>query len=120
MLPRRCPYCNQLLPDIRLGVRLTPLKARIFDLIQRGGRDGIDRVDLFDIVFGGTGQCRETLKAHIFQINEAIEDSGYKIVGRSVARLERCAILCEGCGVNYADPPSKLCPGCQAYQEHTA
>jgi hypothetical protein len=26
--------------------------------------------------------------------------------------------ICEGCGVNRADPPSKLCPGCQAYQEH--
>ena len=27
---------------------------------------------------------------------------------------------CEGCDVNYADPPSKLCPGCQAYREHQA
>lgn len=27
-------------------------------------------------------------------------------------------LLCEGCGCNRADPPSKLCPGCQAYQEH--
>jgi hypothetical protein len=27
---------------------------------------------------------------------------------------------CEGCGQNYADPPSKLCPGCQAYREHQA
>ena len=26
--------------------------------------------------------------------------------------------LCEECYVNYADPPSKLCPGCQAYKEH--
>lgn len=25
---------------------------------------------------------------------------------------------CEGCGINYADPPSKLCPGCQAYRDH--
>jgi Protein of unknown function (DUF968) len=25
---------------------------------------------------------------------------------------------CEGCDSNYADPPSKLCPGCQAYKEH--
>ena len=82
-----CPYCNQPLPEIRLGVRLTPLKARIFDLIQRGGRDGIDRGDLFDIVFGGTGQCRATLKAHIHQINELIEDTGYQIIGHTVARL---------------------------------
>lgn len=26
--------------------------------------------------------------------------------------------VCEGCGVNRADPPSALCPGCQAYREH--
>lgn len=28
--------------------------------------------------------------------------------------LESCA----SCDVNLADPPSKLCPGCQAYREH--
>lgn len=77
------------IPEMRLGVRLTPLKARIFDLVQRAGRDGIDRGDLFSLVFGGTGQCRETLKAHIFQINDLIEDTGYRIVGHSVARLEK-------------------------------
>lgn len=27
-------------------------------------------------------------------------------------------LRCESCDQNYADPPSKLCPGCQAYQEH--
>lgn len=26
--------------------------------------------------------------------------------------------MCESCQQNYADPPSKLCPGCQAYKEH--
>lgn len=25
---------------------------------------------------------------------------------------------CEGCDQNFADPPSKLCPGCQAYRDH--
>lgn len=25
---------------------------------------------------------------------------------------------CEGCDTNMADPPSKLCPGCQAYRDH--
>lgn len=27
--------------------------------------------------------------------------------------------ICEGCGVNRADPPSRLCVGCQAYRDHT-
>jgi len=26
--------------------------------------------------------------------------------------------ICSVCGVNRADPPSRLCPGCQAYAEH--
>jgi hypothetical protein len=28
-------------------------------------------------------------------------------------------MLCEDCGKNYADPPSRMCPGCEAYQAHT-
>lgn len=27
-------------------------------------------------------------------------------------------IKCEGCDTGIADPPSRLCPGCQAYVEH--
>ena len=26
---------------------------------------------------------------------------------------------CDDCGKNWADRPSKLCPGCEAYREHT-
>ena len=26
---------------------------------------------------------------------------------------------CAECAVNYADPPSPLCPGCEAYRDHT-
>lgn len=28
-------------------------------------------------------------------------------------------LLCEDCGKCWADYPSKLCPGCEAYREHT-
>lgn len=63
---------------MRLGVRLTALKARIFDLIMRGGEDGISGADLLDIV-GLQGTC---LKSHIWQINELIEDQGYRIKGK--------------------------------------
>jgi len=27
--------------------------------------------------------------------------------------------MCADCGINRSDPPSKLCPGCQAYRDHT-
>jgi len=33
-------------------------------------------------------------------------------------RHEQLAAQCYECAVNYADTPSKLCPGCQAYREH--
>lgn len=33
-------------------------------------------------------------------------------------RAKRRPPICEGCGKNRSDPPSPLCPGCQAYQEH--
>jgi hypothetical protein len=90
---RRCPYCNQVLPEFRLGVRFpNGVKARIFDLVQRGGVDGIPCDELHGIVFGGRIRqpVTKTLKAHINQINELIEDSGYRISGRSGAyRLSR-------------------------------
>jgi hypothetical protein len=75
---RRCPYCDQELPEIRLGVRLPPLKARLFDLVQRGGGDGITGSDLFDILYPDGNASRETLKAHVFQINE--RGSVYRLV----------------------------------------
>ena len=34
--------------------------------------------------------------------------------GKPLIALE----LCADCGMCQADPPSKLCPGCEAYQEH--
>lgn len=89
--PRVCNYCGQALPEVRLGVRLTDKKARIFDLVQRAGPDGIDGRDLFDIVFGEQEKTVQLscLKSHINQINELIEDSGYKIKGYSTYRLVR-------------------------------
>jgi hypothetical protein len=94
---KTCACCGQPLTEIRLGVRLMPLKARIFDAVRRGGGDGIDRRNLFNIVFGDDdAHSRKhgfhTLKVHIVQINELIEDTGYRIEGRSAARLfRRCA-----------------------------
>jgi hypothetical protein len=87
MKERTCHHCGQPLPIIRLGVRLTAFKARIFDLVQRAGEDGITGRDLFDIVFGGDDHSYHTLKAHIWQINDLIEDEGYRIKGGGAYRL---------------------------------
>lgn len=78
-----CKHCGQPLPTIRLGVRLTPLKARIFDLIRRAGPDGIAGEDLFALTLAARRAQRSTLKAHVWQINDAIEGTGYRIHGRA-------------------------------------
>lgn len=45
-----------------------------------------------------------------------MQNSGRKIPSRPFSRRKRC----DGCESGWADPPSKLCPGCQAYREHQA
>ncbi len=35
------------------------------------------------------------------------------------AKRVRRPRLCEDCQQNPADPPGRLCPGCEAYREHT-
>lgn len=47
-------------------------------------------------------------------------DLGFKAVGGTITPIDQLGepALCEGCGVNAADPPSRLCPGCKTYQEH--
>jgi hypothetical protein len=83
--PKLCHYCGQELPSMRMGVKFTPLKARLFDLVQRGGLNGIDRHDLLEML----QITNKALNSHIHQINSLIEDEGYRIRGRSVARLEK-------------------------------
>lgn len=82
-MPRTCQKCGQSLPDVRLGSKLTPLKAMIFDIIKHAGNNGIEWGDLFEMVWKDQPtHRRKALKAHIWQINDLIEDSGWKIVGR--------------------------------------
>lgn len=77
-----CPHCGQPLPVKRAGTRLTPLKARIFDAIARAGPAGIDADDLFALIYGDRRhRSRETLKAHVWQINDALAGSGVSIAG---------------------------------------
>ena len=41
-----CPHCRQPLPEWRAGVRLSPLKAHIFDVIKRADSNGITIEDI--------------------------------------------------------------------------
>lgn len=58
-------------------MRLPPGKARLFDLILHGGEGGIPTADLTEI----TGLSARCIKSHVWQINELIEDQGYRIRG---------------------------------------
>ncbi len=83
MLPgerkRTCSQCGQLMATHRLGVRLGPLRARIFDAIKRAGPGGIEGDDLFDLILAERGVQRSALKAHVWAINDLISDSGWRI-----------------------------------------
>jgi hypothetical protein len=78
---RLCSYCGAPLPEIRLGVKLTPTKSRLFDLIQRSGDEGILLADLVAIL----ELNQACVKSHIAQINKAISGSGYRLYSRAKA-----------------------------------
>ena len=80
-----CPKCGQALPVTRAGVAMSALKPRIFDAIKRTGPDGIECADLYELIFATRGSSRETMKAHVWQLNELIADEGYRIARRGGA-----------------------------------
>ena len=96
-MEKKCLTCGQPLPEIRLGARLTPFKATIFDAIKRSGPAGIASYDLLnlpDII----GLSRASLKSHVWQINELIDNSGFHIYGRG-RNLNRADRMADGRGV---------------------
>src|SRR5579862_3705214 len=88
-----CPHCGHPMHEIRCGAQLTPLKARIFDLVKRAGPDGIENKALYDMAFANElpkQRTRKTIKAHVWQINALIGVAGFRIRGwGGVYRLER-------------------------------
>jgi len=63
---------------MRLGVRFPPLKAAIFDLIKRTGNHGMTQQEIQGSFELGS---LYTVRAHVWGINELIEDTGYRIRG---------------------------------------
>lgn len=73
-----CPACHQPVRETRLGVRLPTLKASIFDAIKAAGDVGISSRE---IVAALDMSCRPvTVKAHVFQINDLLEKTMWRIV----------------------------------------
>jgi hypothetical protein len=86
MSEHRCSQCGQVLPNIRYGARLGKIAARIFDAVQRGGQDGIEHSDLFELIYGGTDRKRSSLAGYVRQINDRLADQLSPVRIRSVAR----------------------------------
>ena len=74
--PKRCPSCGRPIEELRFGVAFTRCKAAIIDKIK--SRNGA-RIMAKDM---GEGFNKNTIRAHIYQINEKLMDSDYRIEGK--------------------------------------
>jgi phage-related tail fiber protein len=76
-----CPHCHQPITTARLGMRLSALKAGIFDRIKAAGDIGITTTELIN----GDLYCDRRLvgpaaiKSHVWQINEMLDGTGWRI-----------------------------------------
>ena len=74
MLARReqaiCPHCGQRVL-MRHGVKLSPLAADLFDMIERSGERGVPTEVLLGVFWPGrpTATARNSLKTTIYHMN---------------------------------------------------
>jgi hypothetical protein len=73
-----CPQCHQPFGVTRLGVRFTPLKAELLDRIKAAGDLGVSSDELLDL--WSSPVARDTVKAHVWQINLLLEETNFRIV----------------------------------------
>jgi hypothetical protein len=65
---------------MRAGICMTPLKATIFDTIKAAGDIGITSRELIAQAFEGRRAVDMwTVKAHVWQINELLEETDFII-----------------------------------------
>jgi len=78
-----CPHCGQSLKYVRLGVRVNPMMARIFDLITK--RPGISSAELTDLVYGDRSKesLRPVVRSRIHEMKGLFAHTDVKIVGDS-------------------------------------
>ena len=77
-----CSKCHQTISTSRFGVRLTLLKARIFDAIKAAGDLGISSPELHFDIYRGYGRERSSnmMRVHIGQINDLLQSTDWRIV----------------------------------------
>lgn len=81
-MTRRCPTCGRPMPELRSGVELPRVKARILSMVMR--HPGINADDLADWLYGndingGPDGGRKTVHVHINQINRLLKLAGESI-----------------------------------------
>ena len=76
----QCPHCRQPISHCRGGVRLSPLKAHIFDVVERAGPAGIMIADINAICFDGNAS-HANVRSHILQINDTLAETNLHISG---------------------------------------
>jgi hypothetical protein len=74
-----CPTCHQTVGAVRFGARLTLLKARIVDRIKAAGDIGVPSEELLFDLWEHGAVAQSTVKAHIWQINELLEETDWYI-----------------------------------------
>ena len=63
MKPVICPTCRQIVGEVRVGVRLTKLKAQIFDRVKASGDVGVSSEELLFALWEDGAVTMSTVKA---------------------------------------------------------
>jgi len=79
---KQCPHCHQQMPEWRAGVKLSSLKARIFDVIKRADYEGVSLETINSICFDGCSSA-VNIRNHIRQINDVLVETDLKITGKA-------------------------------------
>jgi hypothetical protein len=66
---------------MRFGVHLPPLKVALFDVVKAAGDIGVSTTELIATLNEHLGRrlAAQTIKAHVFQINELLAGTDYQI-----------------------------------------
>jgi hypothetical protein len=89
---KTCPTCGQSLPQPKpRDLGLSPLRTRLFEIVQRAGDNGIATPDLVNLLYaehpdGGPDSAGQVVRTLICKINKRLKPRGYEIKGRSYGR----------------------------------
>lgn len=83
-----CPTCHQHIAVERLGVAMSPLKARLFDHIRRAGDAGVSVHELVDDLWRGK-ISRNCASQHVKQLDDLLAETSFEIATEGRSRRAR-------------------------------